>query len=719
MVITKKPLGQLLRPLLAFAIALTMLPGSFHIHAADEDETEYIVKYREEAMSLMEEDDVPFDVVTKSELKRLLRDNAVEWFEEDGVAVLMDEEPEENPSVADTVYYNAEEQWNLSLINADSAFQKEYLGQGVRVGVIDSGVNPHDDLKDRLLEGQNYMNETSEDETKVNDTSDDYGHGTRVAGLIAAAGNDGYIGAAPGAEIVPLKCTDGKNVKISVICKAIYGGIDNYGCDVLNLSLGVRTEYQSLKDAVDYAAQKGVVLVAATGNTGKSEVYYPAGYDTVIGVGSIDSKGSLYYHSNHNSSIFLTAPGVDVRSTNKNGGYVLSTGCSFAVPQVSAAAAVMLGIDHTLEPDEIMEILSDTAVDRGVNGYDEDYGYGILNIGGCVGALTDSEDTQPEPTQPSDPTEPDDDNGRQEPGNDPDDMNLVDVSDPEDQPDPPDINPPEPTAEPDPQNPSVPTQPSDTPPSTDPVITPEPIANPDPQNPPVPTRPSDPPPATDPVITPEPTVKPDPQSPPDQEQTPQEEPSWIRCERDSNCVLNAFSDLDPSSWYHDGIHYVLVNSIMNGTSGKTFEPDGKTTRAMIVTMLWRLEGSPLVKENMSFKDVPENQWYTDAIRWAASKGIVNGYSKNEFGPADYVNREQLAAILWRYADYQGRDTGSGSEEDPLGRYTDTEQISSWAMNALKWSVSAGIIQGMDDTHLRPEKNSNRAQVATMLMRYGQ
>lgn len=708
MVIIKKTRGRLLRPLLAFAIALTLLPGPFHIHAADMDETEYIVKYREEAVTLMEESDVPFDVVNKRELDKLLRDNAVEWFEEDGVAVLMDDEPEENPSDTDTVYYNAEEQWNLALINADPAFQKGYLGQGVRVGVIDSGVNPHNDLKDRLLKGQNYMNEASVDETKVNDTSDDFGHGTRVAGLIAAAGNDGYIGAAPGVDIVPLKCTDEKDVKISTICKAIYGGIDDYGCDVLNLSLGVRTEYKSLKDAVDYAAQKGVVLVAATGNTGNSEIYYPAVYDSVIGVGTVDCNEALYYHSNHNNSIFVTAPGVNVRSTGSHGGYTYSTGCSFAVPHVSAAAAVILGIDHTLKSDDVMDILSDTAIDHGVKGYDENYGYGILNIGGCVRALTGSDDTPPEPPQIPDQQDSGDDIGQQEPGNgnDSDDMDLVVVSDPEDQQDPSDTEPP------------APSQPSDQSPATDPVSPPDSTSEPGPQNPPGPSGPSDPPPATDPVDPPDPTVEPDPQNPPDKEQTPEEEPTWSRCERDSNCVLNAFSDLDPTTWYHDGIHYALVKGIMNGTSGKTFEPDGKTTRGMIVTVLWRMEGSPLVKGNTSFKDVPENQWYTDAIRWAASKDIVNGYSEAQFGPADYVNREQLAAILWRYAEYQGKQPGSGVE-DSLGRYTDTEQISSWALNAFKWAVSTGIIQGMDDTHLRPEKNANRAQVATMLMRYGQ
>ena len=258
----------------------------------------------------------------------------------------------------------------------------------IRVGVIDSGVNPHPDLGDRLLTGRNYM----EDAEDPDDTADEYGHGTGVAGLIAGAGDHGYIGTAPEAELVPLKITDGKAIKVSAICRAIYGGIDDYDCDVLNLSLGVTGEFQSLKEAVDYAESQNVLLVSAVGNTGRTTAYYPAGYDSVIGVGAVDRDGNVSSRSNHNASVFLTAPGTDVRSLDASGSYSLHTGTSFAVPQVAGAAAVLLGIDPTLSPREIMDLLAASAIDRGTEGCDEYYGYGILNLGGSVRMLTGEEE---------------------------------------------------------------------------------------------------------------------------------------------------------------------------------------------------------------------------------------------------------------------------------------------------------------------------------------
>ena len=278
------------------------------------------------------------------------------------------------------------------MINAEGAFAGNHLGQGVRVGVIDSGVNPHPDLSNRLLTGSNYMEDAKEPE----DTSDGYGHGTSVAGLIAGAGEHGYIGTAPGAEIVPLKITDGKAIKVSAICRAIYGGIDDYDCDILNMSLGVTGEFESLKEAVEYAESQNVLLVSAVGNNGRTTAYYPASYETVIGVGAVDQEGYVSTRSNHNASVFLTAPGIEVRSLDASGSYSLHTGTSFAVPQVTGAAAMLLSIDPALSPREVMDLLAGSANDRGAEGYDEYYGYGILNLGGSVEALTEeSENLDP------------------------------------------------------------------------------------------------------------------------------------------------------------------------------------------------------------------------------------------------------------------------------------------------------------------------------------
>ncbi len=353
--------------------------------AAAEEETAYIVKFKASALEPGESGGgAPYRVVSLEEALRLDRAGLLEWYEPDGDAYLPDPEPpvrllEEAPALYAGV------QWNLDLIGAEPAFRAERLGQGVRVGVVDSGVNPHPDLADRLLPGHNYIANTADPE----DTADNYGHGTRVAGLIAAVSGEGYIGCAPGAELVPLKVTDGKSVKISAICAAIYGAIDDYGCTVLNLSMGVSRDYESLREAVAYAEEKGVAVVAAVGNGGSSVVYYPAGYDTVIGVGAVDRDRVLYPRSNCNESVFLTAPGVDVRCPSGLEGYTESTGTSFSVPQVTGAVAVLQGMDGELTPGEIRELLAETAADLGAEGYDESYGYGLLDLGRCAAALAE------------------------------------------------------------------------------------------------------------------------------------------------------------------------------------------------------------------------------------------------------------------------------------------------------------------------------------------
>ena len=344
------------------------------------EETEYIVKLREPS-------DVPFALVGEREMRRLLRADRLEWAEPDGEAILL--EPEAEAELLGTLSpYYADEQWNLNMIGADAAFRQGFLGQGVRVGVLDSGVNPHPAFGDRLLAGHNYVQDAEDPE----DTSDGYGHGTRIAGLIAAQTEEGYIGTAPQALIVPLKVTDGKTVRISALCEAIYGAVDDYGCQVLNMSMGLQSDPQALREAIAYAESRGVVVVSAVGNNGSRTLYYPAGYDSVIGVGAVDSNSVLYYNSDHNESVFLTAPGVDVRSTASGGGCTASTGTSFAVPQVTGAAAVLLGIDWSLTPAAIRTLLARTASDIGDEGYDEYYGYGLLNLGGCVALLTEGED---------------------------------------------------------------------------------------------------------------------------------------------------------------------------------------------------------------------------------------------------------------------------------------------------------------------------------------
>ena len=191
---------------------------------------------------------------------------------------------------------------------------------------------------------------------------------------------------------------------------------------------------------------------------------------------------------------------------------------------------------------------------------------------------------------------------------------------------------------------------------------------------------------------------------------------YLDCLRDSSCVMAAYSDLDRSAWYHDGVHFALENRVMYGVSDQTFDPNHATSRAMIVTMLWRMEGAPESDCEMTFADVPADTWYTEAVRWAASAHIVEGYSTKRFAPNDNVSREQLATILWRYARYKGTDKNTTGKTN-LGIFIDAEYISRWAYDGMQWAVNAGLIIGVGNDKLSPATDASRAQVATMLMRY--
>ena len=135
---------------------------------------------------------------------------------------------------------------------------------------------------------------------------------------------------------------------------------------------------------------------------------------------------------------------------------------------------------------------------------------------------------------------------------------------------------------------------------------------------------------------------------------------------------------------------------------------------MVVTILYRLDGEPAVTKDIPFADVPAGQWYSNAINWAAANGIVDGYGNGKFGPDDTITREQMAAILYRYASYKGY---SVSDLANLTGYTDAASVSEWASTAMRWAVAEGLIEGTSATTLSPSGDSTRAQVATILMRF--
>ena len=173
-----------------------------------------------------------------------------------------------------------------------------------------------------------------------------------------------------------------------------------------------------------------------------------------------------------------------------------------------------------------------------------------------------------------------------------------------------------------------------------------------------------------------------------------------------------FSDVAADAWYADAVTYVRDNGLMSGTSDTTFTPGGTMTRGMLVTTLYRMAGSPsLENEDLGypFADVPGDAWYADGVYWARLAGVVGGYSEDQFGPDDPVTREQIAAILWRYAGSPAAESGTD--------FADEGSISAYATQAVDWARANGIVNGVEDNRFLPQSSATRAQVATILRNY--
>lgn len=202
-----------------------------------------------------------------------------------------------------------------------------------------------------------------------------------------------------------------------------------------------------------------------------------------------------------------------------------------------------------------------------------------------------------------------------------------------------------------------------------------------------------------------------PEKAPDPE-PPVEEP----CNGGPDCISRKFTDVNVNEWYHPYIDYAVKHSLFGGTSPTTFEPESPMTRAMLVTVLWRYEGQPKGYIN-TFSDVnaKDGSWYIDAVAWAAANGVVNGVGDGKFDPDGRVTREQIATILYRYAQQKSIDT---SARGNTGAYPDAAEISAYASDAMRWAVGVGLINGSDGK-LLPQGDATRAQVATLLMRFAE
>ena len=191
----------------------------------------------------------------------------------------------------------------------------------------------------------------------------------------------------------------------------------------------------------------------------------------------------------------------------------------------------------------------------------------------------------------------------------------------------------------------------------------------------------------------------------DDDETDVEEP-----ETPLNPTPDSFTDLPDNHWAMDGITYVLEEGLMNGTSSTTFSPDAQMTRAMLVTVLYRMAGEPEVSGSADFVDVADGQWYTKAVIWAQDKGIVEGIGGQRFNPEGQITREMLAEVLYRYTE------ASKPVSNGISNYPDGGQVSAWAVDGMNWAVAQGVIRGQGDGNLAPAKTATRAEIATILQR---
>jgi|GEM_PF-2287751 len=877
----------MLKKMFAATTALIIIFSSFAVSYAEEAaEKQYIVRLKTSDVQLMNADGSRhfFDIADESTLDELLCEDLVEWYEEDYSVELFDESeqnteklPEEPVQTEEHIKKYDESKWDLEMIRADFTYDINCEGQEIKIGVIDSGIADHADLKGNILEGHNYISGTY-------DTKDTYGHGTFVRGIIASLDDgEGIIGVVPKVRLVPLKCFDCKTTNVSVICKAIYGAVDDFGCDVINMSFGLMEDSIALKEAIDYAAGKGVIIVAAVGNDGTEELCYPAAYDNVIGVGSVDKNEGVSSVSQHNKSVFITAPGVNVKSTDYKGGYTTGSGTSYAAPFVTAAAAVMINIDDEIDLEQIKAVLSTSAADKGAEGYDEYYGYGILNLEGCAKSLLGDTKYFISPTETD---------GEKisavvynNTGEDfslavysPEGAIIYAVQDKMPESSVYNLSVPYDKAV---ENPDIEnlcsisvkiqlngqetTIPAEAHTFEEKVVSPtkteegytehtckacgytfrdaetEPIgyfvtydANgggqaPEKQNKrpagalaisdEIPSREgytfigwssdkdSESPeyeigaeytadedimlyaiwrvntykliytvdgneyktveasfgdritaekapskngytfsgwsklpetmPANDVTVsgtftkkssgvggggggggsyipsktTPTPTVQPK-ENQETAQKTDEPQNTDVKPEEDYIVELFTFSDIDAEDWYYESVKFMKEKGLMNGVSETEFAPQTELTRSMFVTILHRMNGGQNTGDKINFSDVPEGEYYTAAIGWAASNKIVSGVSEAKFAPDEKITREQMAVMAYRYAIYMGYSVQMAQELT----YADSEDISPFAQNAVKWASAEGILNGSDSGCFYPQKTTTRAEAAALFMR---
>ena len=313
--------------------------------------------------------------ISESVSKQLKKNSKIKYVEEDAQVQIIGKRKQPQPPQP-----TQQITWGIARVKAPGAWNKS-TGKNVKIAVLDTGIsNNHPDLT--VSGGINLVGMS-----KNNKWNDDNGHGTHVAGIIAARNNSiGVIGVAPDAQLYAVKVLDASGGGyVSDVIEGIDWAVQN-NMNVVSMSLGTTTYSQALNDSTANAYKAGVLLVAAAGNSGDGnpstdDVLYPAKFDSVIAVSAVDSDNIAPAWSADGAKVELAAPGVDIYSTWLNGGYAYESGTSMAAPFVSGVAALIKSKNPSMTPQEIRDTLDNNAIDLGDIGRDKTYGFGLVQAG--------------------------------------------------------------------------------------------------------------------------------------------------------------------------------------------------------------------------------------------------------------------------------------------------------------------------------------------------
>lgn len=569
------------------------------------------------------------------------------------------------------------DQWNLLSIDASSAWDFGYVGQNVRVAVIDSGVNTsHEDFIGAKIDtGLNLIDDTF-------NIQDYTGHGTGVSGIIAAVRDNaiGIAGVADQTTIVPFKCFNTTETSISYVISAIYQAVNNYDCDIINLSLGLEQNVQSFEEAVSYATANNTIVIASSGNNGKETPLYPASYSGVIGVGATDKNNRLCSFSQRNNSVFVVAPGEAVISLDhrNNGAYVPVNGTSFSAPHVTALAAIARSYNPFMDSEALKSLLIESSMDLGDPGYDTSYGHGLINAGAFVGALQRTPRYNSPPyastagrnltswiqyTESMSPVTYSLDSWFQDEQGDELDyyVHTTNASG---------------TLSVDGSTLSYTPSKEDIDKSVRIVIA-----------------------AWDGELV---------------SQINAILSITVEADDVQLASVDSFIDLN-EHWSKKYVAFCNEYNLFSGISEDTFAPDNYMSRAMFITALARLSDDDISQYSSRFSDVPVSSWYYGSVAWAETLGIINGDENNLFYPNQNITREDAATLLYRYVTIVLKER-TISDDSIFYGYTDVDDISEYIYGEVQWATSSGLMGGRTVSTIDPKGYTTRAEVSTILTR---